>query len=96
MEWDLWLGPAPFWPYHSAYHPWRWRPWWDFGAGTVGDMACHTFHAYFHELELSAPTAVHAYGSFRCEGMSTRIQMPECQSNANEWIDPPRRAGWTL
>ena len=92
IDWDLWLGPAPFRPYHSAYHPWRWRPWWDFGGGTVGDMACHTFHTYFNELQLSAPKAVHGNGSFRCEGMATRVETPECQSHANQitWDFPAR------
>jgi hypothetical protein len=23
MDWDLWIGPAPYRPYHSAYHPWK-------------------------------------------------------------------------
>ncbi|UCG58843.1 MAG: Gfo/Idh/MocA family oxidoreductase, partial [Phycisphaerales bacterium] len=31
MDWDLWIGPAPYRPYHSIYHPSNWRPWWDFG-----------------------------------------------------------------
>ena len=92
MDWDLWLGPAPFRPYHSAYHPWRWRPWWDFGAGTVGDMCCHTFHVYFNELDLRAPTAVYGCGSHRCEGTSTRVATPECQSHADivTWEFPAR------
>lgn len=94
LDWDLWLGPAPFRPFHSAYHPWRWRPWWDFGSGTVGDMACHTFHGYFHELQLAAPRSVHGCGSFRCEGMSTRVETPECQSDANLVVwDYPARGG---
>jgi hypothetical protein len=92
MDWDLWLGPAPLRPYHSAYHPWRWRPWWDFGGGTVGDMGCHTFHVYFHELRLRAPRTVYGWGSTRCEGFSTRVETPECQSHANmvTWDFPAR------
>lgn len=92
MNWDLWLGPAPERPYHSAYHPWRWRPWWDFGGGTVGDMACHTFHMYFNELQLGAPRTVYGWGSFRCEGQSSRVETPECQSHANMvvWEFPAR------
>ena len=31
LDWDLWIGPAPFRPYHPAYHPLVWRCWWDFG-----------------------------------------------------------------
>ena len=92
MNWDLWIGPAPFRPYHSAYHPWRWRPWWDFGTGTVGDMCCHTLHMYFRELRLGAPAAVYGCGSVRREGMSAAVPTPECQSDANTvtWEFPAR------
>ncbi|MDH6305460.1 putative dehydrogenase [Parabacteroides sp. PF5-5] len=61
MDWDMWIGPAPYRPFHSAYHPENWRPWWDFGSGTVGDMACHSFHIFFKELQLEAPETI--YGS---------------------------------
>lgn len=92
MDWDLWIGPAPFRPYHSAYHPWKWRPWWDFGTGTVGDMCCHTLHAYFKELQLGAPKVIYGRGSTRREGFSTPVQTPECQSHANmvTWEFPGR------
>lgn len=60
LDWDLWIGPAPYRPYHPAYHPWNWRAWWDFGTGTVGDMACHALHVFFEALELGAPASVHA------------------------------------
>lgn len=83
MDWDLWLGPAPQRPYHSAYHPWKWRPWWDFGSGTVGDMGCHTFHVYFKELQLGAPKTIYGFGSTRREGFSTPVETSECQSHAN-------------
>ena len=36
LHWDLWLGPAPERPYHPAYHPFKWRGWWDFGTGRPG------------------------------------------------------------
>jgi predicted dehydrogenase len=60
LNWDLWLGPAPFRPYHSAYVPFNWRGWWDFGTGAIGDMACHTMNLPFRGLRLGAPTAVSA------------------------------------
>ena len=41
VDWDLWLGPAPERPYHPAYLPFKWRGWWDFGTGALGDMGCH-------------------------------------------------------
>ncbi len=30
-----------------GYHPFSWRGWWDFGTGSLGDMACHTFNMPF-------------------------------------------------
>jgi len=92
MDWDLWIGPAPFRPFHSAYHPENWRPWWDFGSGTVGDMGCHTFHMYFRELQLAAPKAVYGCVSTRNDGFFRFVSTPECQSNANmvTWEFPAR------
>ena len=42
MNWEAFIGPAPFRPYNSAYTPWNFRGWWDFGTGALGDMACHS------------------------------------------------------
>lgn len=60
LDWDLWLGPAPFRPYHPAYHPFKWRGWWDFGTGALGDMGCHIIDAAFWALDLKAPSAIEA------------------------------------
>jgi len=63
MAWDLWLGTAPDRPYHPAYAPFKWRGWWDFGCGALGDMGCHIMDASFWALELGAPTSVEAVSS---------------------------------
>ena len=63
LNWDLWLGPAPARPYHDGYHPFKWRGFWDFGTGALGDMACHNMDAAFWALRLGAPTAVQAESS---------------------------------
>ncbi|MBN2455079.1 MAG: Gfo/Idh/MocA family oxidoreductase [Sedimentisphaerales bacterium] len=60
LDWDLWLGPAPERPYHSAYHPFKWRYWWDFGTGRLGDMACHIMDPAFWALKLTSPVTVEA------------------------------------
>jgi predicted dehydrogenase len=60
FEWDLWLGPAPLRPYHPAYAPFKWRGWWDFGTGALGDIGCHSFDPVFRALKLGAPTSVEA------------------------------------
>ncbi len=63
LSWDLWLGPAPvrpFWP--GKYHPAQWRRWWDFGNGTLGDMACHYMDLPFWALKLRHPISCKAEG----------------------------------
>lgn len=76
LDWDLWIGPAPFRPYAQfpdvnntrgggmqTYTPFNWRGWWDFGSGALGDMACHVLDCAFSGLKLKYPTSVEACAS---------------------------------
>lgn len=58
LDWDLWLGPAPFRPFHKTYLPFVWRGWYDFGCGSFGDMGCYSFAGLFRILDLTPPTVV--------------------------------------
>ncbi len=62
LHWNLWLGPAPERPYNPAYFHMKWRRWWDFGSGNLGDMACHHMDLPFWALGLTQPTSVAADG----------------------------------
>jgi len=55
LDWDCFIGPAPFRPYHPSYQPFVWRGWWDFGTGAVGDIACHMADPAFWGLNLGDP-----------------------------------------
>jgi predicted dehydrogenase len=61
LDWDLWIGPAHPRPYHPTYHPAKWRAWWDFGTGSLGDMACHIIDPLFWALKLKYPVSVEAH-----------------------------------
>jgi predicted dehydrogenase len=71
LNWDLWLGTAPERPYHhgpnkggyGSYEPFNWRMWWDFGGGTLADMACHHVDLPFWALKLRHPIRIRAEGS---------------------------------
>ena len=63
VHWDQFIGPAPFREYAPGYHPFKWRGWWDFGTGALGDMACHTFNMPFMALDLRNPTSIEAESS---------------------------------
>jgi len=63
LDWNLWLGVAPERPYHPSYVPFKWRGWWDFGAGALGDMGCHMLDAAYWALELGYAKSVSAESS---------------------------------
>ncbi len=58
LDWDTWIGPAPMRDFHTAYHPFSWRSWIDFGCGALGDMACHVMDASYSTLKLGYPSSV--------------------------------------
>ncbi|HUU09859.1 MAG TPA: Gfo/Idh/MocA family oxidoreductase [Phycisphaerae bacterium] len=60
LEWDLWIGPAPYRDYHEHLHAFSWRGWWDFGTGALGDMGCHFWDSAFWALTLGHPTRIEA------------------------------------
>ncbi len=62
LHYDEWLGPAPYRPYHPAHVPYKWRGWWDFGGGGLGDMGCHLMDLAHWALGLRHVVAVEADG----------------------------------
>ena len=72
LDWDLWLGPAPWRPYNPAYVPRSWRAWWDFGTGSLGDLGCHVLDPVFWALKLKHPTSLEGCISTYWEGFWKR------------------------
>ena len=60
LNWDIWQGPAKVRDYNPAYLPFKWRGWWDYGTGALGDMGCHVIEPVFKALALGYPTEVQA------------------------------------
>jgi predicted dehydrogenase len=63
VHWPEWIGPAEMRPYSPLYHNFKWRGWWAFGTGALGDMACHTLNMPFMALDLRDPISVQAVTS---------------------------------
>ncbi len=85
LDWDLWLGPRSYRPYHESYLPFDWRGWWDFGCGALGDMACHIMDPAYWALHLGFPDEVELV---RQEGM-TDVAGPD--SSVVRYHFPARR-----
>jgi predicted dehydrogenase len=60
LDWDLWLGTAEMRDYNDSYLPFKWRGYWDFGTGALGDMGCHIMETPFSVLDLGYPTEAEA------------------------------------
>jgi predicted dehydrogenase len=58
LHWNEWIGTAPMRPYAPGYHPGKWRGFWDFGTGAIGDMGCHTANLTYRALKLGFATSV--------------------------------------
>ncbi len=58
QDWELFIGPAQMVDYDPLYHPFKWRGWWNFGTGALGDMGCHLIDVPFRLLQLGYPTEV--------------------------------------
>jgi predicted dehydrogenase len=93
LDWDLWLGRAPVRPYHPAYVPFKWRGWWDFGCGALGDIGCHLFDASFWALKLGHPTSVEAEVSGVHEETAPKWSVVTYQFPARGTL-PPVKVSW--
>ncbi len=41
MDWDRWIGPAPWRPFSKGLHPFNWRGYRDFSGGMMTDWGAH-------------------------------------------------------
>lgn len=88
VNYDLWLGPAPYRPFHESHFHFNWRYWWDFGGGQLGDFGCHYMDLPFWALELKAPTTVAAKGEKAHDGDN------ECPGKMQVDYQFPARGGY--
>jgi predicted dehydrogenase len=58
LNWDSWIGPAPYRDFHSDLHPHEWHGWYDFGNGSIGNMACHVLDGVFWSLKIGHPDSI--------------------------------------
>jgi len=94
LDWDLWLGTAPQREYHPSYLPFKWRGWWDYGTGALGDMGCHIIDPAFKVLKLGYPTSVEASVSQVYVGDFVLSDFPDsCPPASKVHFDFPAREG---
>ncbi|NNE00587.1 MAG: Gfo/Idh/MocA family oxidoreductase [Pirellulaceae bacterium] len=60
IDWDQWVGPAPWVDYSPRIAPFAWRGWWNYGTGALGDMACHIMDLGYWAMDTPTPQSVKA------------------------------------
>ena len=101
LDWNLWLGPAPWRDYHPTYHPGCWRAWYDFGSGWMGDRGVHTLDMVFTALKLKQPEVIcatvsnlnnqtHPFTSIVNFSFAAREDMPPVKLTWYEGVEVPR------
>jgi len=87
FDWKRWLDPVPPRPYHPDYAPVRWRAWWQFGSGTIGDFAVHHLDPAFWALKLNQ------CDTFSVEASSYGTTKETCPAVSLIYYHFPARAG---
>lgn len=78
LDWEAWLGPAPYRDYHDGLHPFSWRGYVDFGTASLGDMGCHTMDGSVWALKLHQAPSVEVdceVGHVNAEGFSPEARI---------------------
>jgi hypothetical protein len=77
LNWDLWLGTAPYKNYVDNVAPFNWRGWWDYGTGALGDMGCHLIEPPYRILDLGYPTEATCSVSTVYTGVFKKAYLPD-------------------
>ena len=92
LNWDAWLGPAPFREFHPdsvkiengkpriiGLHPHEWHGWHDFGGGALGNRGCHIMDGAHWALDLNGPCS---------------MEMEDCTGGTDERFPLASRIRW--
>ena len=90
IDYDLWLGPCAETPYRDMMLPVKWRSWWDYGTGGLGDWGVHVLDVIlFGYDELQSPIAVKTHAPRPADAFHTH----PCISTVTYEVDSDRFAG---
>lgn len=77
LNWDKWLGPAPYSPYTPVRCHRSFRYFFDYSGGVFADFWCHIADIMFMSLDPKGLSAINAHGEIPMDGIA----------NTPKWID---------
>jgi predicted dehydrogenase len=76
LNWDMWLGPAPWHPYVAERCHFNFRYFFDYSGGVYADFWCHIADVFFWAMDPGEPLTVDARGD-----------VPNGIADTPAWID---------
>ncbi|WP_372796021.1 Gfo/Idh/MocA family protein [Pontiella sp.] len=99
LDWDQWIGPASWHPYHPDYLDMRpgrgclkWNMYDDFGSWQVGDMGSHVVDLAWNAIDADRPTKIKAFGDTPNDDVCPSNLTAVFTLPANHWRDQVRLA----
>ena len=88
LDWDLWLGPAPWSPYHPARCHFSFRWFMDYGSGFIADNGVHMFSVVSWAMgaDRTGPVSIEATGR---QAPNNFYDVPVDLRVRYEFADPP-------
>jgi predicted dehydrogenase len=62
LDWDMWLGPAPYRPYNPLRCIYNFRWFWDYSGGQMTNWGAHNLDIARWAMDVKAPLSVAAFG----------------------------------
>jgi predicted dehydrogenase len=90
LDWETYIGPAPFRPYNPGIHPRSWRNFRAFGNGKMGDLCVHFFDVVRYFLGLKWPRTISGTGGVKfhtSDDPSREPDIPDTQTVAYDFGD---------
>lgn len=92
IDWKLWLGPAKARPF-SAERFYRWRKYWDYANGIIGDLWPHRLHPLMLAMALNEfPKSVSCHGGILLDTDKGRGEPREVADTTMMTVDFPSGA----
>lgn len=87
LDWEMYIGPAPWRDYRPRIHPRSWRDFRNFSNGQIGDLCVHLFDVVRYFLELRWPRTITASGGVLMRDKSSPADVPDTQTAIFDYGD---------
>ena len=80
LDWETYVGPAPWRNYNPKIHPRSWRAYREFSNGQTGDLCVHFFDVVRYHLGLGWPKSISATGGIMMRSPDSPINTHDTQT----------------